>query len=176
MNLEQYIAYLTEEAKKPDNPYWIDLAYQSLQKGWYREILGRSNNEIYLMRFWINEPKPGTKGSHSSRNSLLLHHFLKPDDDKHLHNHPWAGRSTILSGGYVEDSLDGLKTLKPFDSNMITADTYHCVKSIQPNTWSLVHTGDKEGEWGFLVDGEHIHYLDYLNDIDEVRSQANQLV
>jgi hypothetical protein len=175
MNLEQYIAYLNAEVKKDDRPYWIDLAHQSMQKGWFREILGRNNDEIYLVRFWVNEPKANTKGSYSSRNSLLLHHFLKPDDDKHLHNHPWAGRSTILSGGYVEETKAGLKTVKPFDSNMINADTYHCVKSIEPNTWSLVHTGDKEGEWGFLVDGVHHHYMDYLDDIDAIRTEANKI-
>ena len=163
MNLEQYFSYLNKEASKADQPYWINLAHQSLQKGWYREIVGRHATDIYLMRFWISEPQINKKGSFSSRNSLLLHHFLKPDDDSHLHNHPWTGRSTILSGGYIEETMEGLKKVKPLDSNCITADKYHRVKSIENNTWSLVHTGDKEGEWGFLVDGVHQHYMDYLN-------------
>jgi hypothetical protein len=162
MNLEQYLSYLTEKGSNADRPYWIDMALQAVQKGRYRAIHGRQNDEIYLMRFWINEPVANTKGSLSSRNSLLLHHFLKPDDDTHLHNHPWTGRSTILSGGYVEETLAGIQEVKPMDSNVITADRYHRVKSIEDNTWSLVHTGDKEGEWGFLVDGVHEHYMDYL--------------
>ncbi len=169
MTLEEYIYWLDNEVKKVDRPYWIDLAHKSLQKGWCREILGRHDDDIYLMRFWLNKPQPNTKGSYSSRNSLLLHHFLKPDDDKHLHNHPWAGRSTILSGGYVEETEEGLNTVKPFDSNMITSDKYHCVKAIEPNTWSLVHTGDKESEWGFLVDGVHQHYVDYLEEAAQTR-------
>ncbi|MCM8530694.1 MAG: hypothetical protein NE330_05985 [Lentisphaeraceae bacterium] len=164
MNLEQYFSYLKNEAAKEDKPYWIDLAHQSLQKGWYREILGRHSEDIYLVRFWLSEPKANTKGSYSSRNSLLLHHFLKPDDDAHLHNHPWTGISTILSGGYVEETLAGVQEMKALQSNSITADKYHRIKSLEDNTWSLVHTGDKEGEWGFLVDGEHIHYMEYLDD------------
>lgn len=164
MTLEQYLPSLKEEAAKIDSPYWIKLAWESVEKGWYRTILGRHNEDIYLARFWLNPPQPNTKGSFSSRNSLLLHHFLKPDDDSHLHNHPWTGRSTILSGGYVEETLAGLQTVKPMDSNVITSDRYHRINYIEDNTWSLVHTGDKEGEWGFLVDGEHIHYMDYLEE------------
>ena len=171
MTLEQYILWLENEVKNVARPYWIDLAHQSFKKGWYREILGRHDDDIYLMRFWINQPQANTKGSYSSRNSLLLHHFLKPDDDKHLHNHPWAGRSTILSGGYVEETQEALKTVKAFDSNMITSDKYHCVKSIDPNTWSLVHTGDKESEWGFLVNGVHQHYVDYLEEAAQTRTK-----
>lgn len=163
MNLEEYLSYLTDIGSKVDRPYWINLALNSLEKNWYRTILGRQSDDIYLVRFWLNEPRENTKGSFSSRNSLLLHHFLKPDDDSHLHNHPWTGRSTILSGGYVEETLEGIQEVKPMDSNVITADRYHRIKSIEDNTWSLVHTGDKEGEWGFLVDGKHQHYMDYLS-------------
>ena len=173
MNLEQYFSYLNEEVNKSDSPYWLNIAHQSMQKGWYRAILGRRNEDIYLMRFWVNEPKKNTKGSYSSRNSLLLHHFLKPDDDDHLHNHPWTGRSTILSGGYQEETLEGIQKVKPMDSNVITADKYHRVKSIEDNTWSLVHTGDKEGEWGFLVDGTHHHYMDYLDERPETGVPAS---
>ena len=162
MNLEEYLPYLAAEASKPDRPYWVDLAYESVKKSRYRAIHGRHSEEIYLMRFWLNEPKANAKGSFSSRNSLLLHHFLRPDDDQHLHNHPWTGRSTILSGGYVEETVEGLQTVKPMDSNVITADRYHRIKTIEDNTWSLVHTGDKEGEWGFWVDGVHVDYMEYL--------------
>ena len=170
MNLEQYFSYLNNEASKEDRPYWVDIAQQSLKKGWYREILGRNTDDIYLMRFWISEPQANTKGSYSSRNSLLLHHFLKPDDDAHLHNHPWTGISTVLSGGYMEKTLEGVKEVKALETNSITADKYHCITSIQDNTWSLVHTGDKEGEWGFLVNGVHQHYMEYLNDAQTVRT------
>ena len=163
MNLEQYFSYLNAEASKEGRDYWIYMAHQSLHKGWYREILGRHTDDIYLMRFWLSEPQNNTKGSFSSRNSLLLHHFLKPDDDSHLHNHPWTGRSTVLSGGYVEETEDGISQVKPMDCNFITAKKYHRIRSIEHNTWSLVHTGEKEGEWGFLVDGVHQHYMDYLN-------------
>lgn len=34
--------------------------------------------------------------------NLYLHLFLRPDDDRALHDHPWASCSIVLAGGYFE--------------------------------------------------------------------------
>lgn len=34
--------------------------------------------------------------------SLYLHQILRSDDDRALHDHPWATLSIILDGGYIE--------------------------------------------------------------------------
>lgn len=37
--------------------------------------------------------------------NLYLHLFLRPDDDRALHDHPWAWVSWLLSGTYVEHTI-----------------------------------------------------------------------
>lgn len=34
--------------------------------------------------------------------NIYYHEFLRSDEDRALHDHPWASMSVILSGGYVE--------------------------------------------------------------------------
>src|SRR6185312_6999729 len=40
-------------------------------------------------------------------NNVYLHRFLRSDDDRALHDHPWDNRSWVLSGEYVEHLQDG---------------------------------------------------------------------
>lgn len=37
--------------------------------------------------------------------NLYLHHFLRDDDDRALHDHPWAWCSLVLAGGYYEHTI-----------------------------------------------------------------------
>lgn len=37
--------------------------------------------------------------------NLYLHHFLRDDDDRALHDHPWAWCSYVLAGGYYEHTI-----------------------------------------------------------------------
>src|SRR4051795_4015193 len=48
----------------------------------------------YLVRWWV-----------IPRNrffNVYLHKFLRDDDDRALHDHPWISLSFILRGGYIE--------------------------------------------------------------------------
>lgn len=56
----------------------------------------------YLLRWWI-----------IPRNrffNIYLHKFLGSDDDRALHDHPWASCSIILKGGYLEHIPKNRKT------------------------------------------------------------------
>ena len=67
-----------------------------------RRVIGNADGD-YLHRFaarwmgWLPGDKP--------RNvSAYLHHFLRPDGDRELHNHPWTWAfSIVLWGGYTEE-------------------------------------------------------------------------
>lgn len=37
--------------------------------------------------------------------NVYLHQFLRDDDDRALHDHPWLSCSVILDGGYVEHTI-----------------------------------------------------------------------
>lgn len=52
----------------------------------------------YLRRWWL-----------IPRNrffNVYLHQFLRSDDDRALHDHPWANASILLRGGYIEHTID----------------------------------------------------------------------
>lgn len=59
-------------------------------------VIGDPSNP-YLRRWWV-----------IPRNrwfNVYLHHFLRDDDDRALHDHPWHWCSILLSGGYVEHTI-----------------------------------------------------------------------
>jgi hypothetical protein len=98
---------------------------------------------------------------------LLLHQIHRADADPYLHNHPWrTARFLILSGGYVEERLTGgfivERMLLPGDWNEIDADTFHRVREVLPNTWTLGIVGERCQDWGFLVDGVLIPSAEYF--------------
>ena len=37
--------------------------------------------------------------------NVYLHQFLRDDDDRALHDHPWAWLSVLLSGSYIEHTI-----------------------------------------------------------------------
>lgn len=50
----------------------------------------------YMDRTWITEPAPGKSCA------ARVHHVLRSDHDRALHDHPWHNASIVLSGGYWE--------------------------------------------------------------------------
>lgn len=98
---------------------------------------------------------------------VLLHRIWREDTDRHMHNHPWrSARFLILSGGYVEERLvDGatrVRVLAPGDVNTLYADTFHRVRTVFPNTWTLGLVGDRVQDWGFLIDGAVVPHAQYF--------------
>lgn len=97
---------------------------------------------------------------------LYLHHFIAPDE-RVFHDHPWGFQSTILHGGYVEriQTSDGVE----YDTRRIVGETFvknahdrHYIKSVQPDTWTLILTKEYERNWGFWIDwNSFVPHQDY---------------
>lgn len=140
-----------------------------------REIV--EDNTLYLERFCL-------LGDMQARHawlpfSVYLHHFVRPDSDRALHNHPWPWAvSFVLSGGYLEARKATLleSVLSPLEElthrahggvlqtrwlhagavNIIRGDTFHRVAELSSKapTWTLFVVGRKEQAWGFDVPGQ----------------------
>ena len=88
--------------------------------------------------------------------NIYLHHILRSDDDRALHDHPFANLSVILTGGYTEIlPTKGATTLKvrrisgemvfrwPASAHRLSIeDPRYCA-------WTLFITGPRVREWGF---------------------------
>jgi hypothetical protein len=96
---------------------------------------------------------------------VFLHRIYKEDSDRHLHNHPWTtSQSFVLWGGYRENLHNRpARWLFAGRWNRITAETYHQITNVLPNTWTLFFAGYRDREWGFLVDGQHVKWTTYLH-------------
>lgn len=49
----------------------------------------------YMRRWYLTR-------QHRLLNNIYLHHILRSDDDRALHDHPWWNVSVVLRGGYYE--------------------------------------------------------------------------
>lgn len=112
--------------------------------------------------------------------NVYLHQFLKSDDDRALHDHPWRNVSIILSGDYIEwtyaDQTKPERGLRfgireAGDVIERTAETLHRVELLGTGSvWTLFITGPIRRKWGFLVDGKWIPHDEYAEVIDGVSS------
>jgi hypothetical protein len=100
----------------------------------------------YLERYTLRELQDGSM--------VYLHHFVRGDEDRELHSHPWSGRSTILVGGYREERRlsDGSVfsyDLKPGMTNTLLPDTFHRVDLYDETCWTLFEVTARCQSWGF---------------------------
>lgn len=146
------------------------------------------DDEPYLDRYYIAGPMPESLAELWPENerprarlgwlrrTWYLHRFHRPDEDRHLHNHPWSAVGLILHGSYIERRIElgvtlnaeGTRTLVPGNKQVIDPNTYHAVVELldadgrlSNEVWTLFGTGPKVQSWGYLVDGEHVPWREY---------------
>lgn len=127
-------------------------------------IITAAENEPYLARHYIFKkdwvPQRLRPYLHWVP-SIFIHEFLRGDNEREVHNHPWkTSFSIILAGGYVEERMAVVggerkivtRTLRPGMLNVIRADDFHRVALLDgKTTWTLFVAGERTGElWGFL--------------------------
>ena len=96
--------------------------------------------------------------------NIYLHHFLRSDDDRALHDHPYWNVSLLLSGAYLEHTIaaGGVHRRAMFyqgDFKFRTAKMAHRIELFEiddPVTgkelvpcWSLFITGPRVRDWFF---------------------------
>lgn len=94
---------------------------------------------------------------------VWLHRFLRNDSERHVHDHPFAALSVVLTGGYTEEIAtpfaDDFHLCDFVDRrapalNWIGARKRHRIVSVAPNTWTLMLVGRRHGRgWWFYDDG-----------------------
>ena len=125
----------------------------------------------YLLRWWV-----------IPRNrffNIYLHKFMRSDDDRALHDHPWANLSVVLRGAYVE-VLPANANGWPFDTRLRSvlrtrgaivwrrAEDAHRVLLIAGHDgkpmpcWSLFFTGRVVRQWGFWCPQGWRYYRDFV--------------
>jgi hypothetical protein len=87
--------------------------------------------------------------------NIYIHKFLRSDDDRALHDHPWANASFILANEYAEHRIEqgGVNTRtmhRAGDWNFrASGKIAHRVELTNGPCWTLFLTGPNYREWGF---------------------------
>lgn len=114
------------------------------------------DGNVHLIRYkLINTPFGG----------IYIHRFMRPDMDRHMHDHPWNFATFILNGSYTElfDPLPNLYGMSPgptykrywrkLSFHRMHTNQAHMVTKISNYTplITLVFVGPKKDDWGFYT-------------------------
>ena len=103
--------------------------------------------------------------------NIYLHQFIRDDEDRALHDHPWANLSCLLIGQYIEHTIDAggvhkrhtysagdLKFRAPWHAHRVELLKGPSPRRDDPDqpipSWSLFITGPVQHGWGFHCPGE----------------------
>lgn len=109
-------------------------------------IIGGAQNP-YMRRWYLVPRNPFL--------SVYLHHFLRSDDDRALHDHPWPNCSLILRGTYTEHTIQagGIHRRQIYvagDWRLRPSGRFaHRIELHAGKCWTLFIRGPKYREWGF---------------------------
>lgn len=86
--------------------------------------------------------------------NVYVHQFLRDDDDRALHDHPWVNISLLLQGSYVEHTIRkggvNVRTRRVAgDMKLRLPSAAHRVELDAGPCWTLFVTGPRVREWGF---------------------------
>lgn len=171
-------------------PAVADWIIRRAQRTPYAPITG-PDGSLYMGRWWLFNPygKGATGETTPARwqwlPSVRVHHIVRPDSDRHLHNHPWNARTVVLRGWYSEErpwvTLTEREAVRQAGLVLVGTDVrgsffrdrsytgrllfgqYHRISAVSPGgVWTLFFTWRKRGTWGFDVDGVKVPWREYL--------------
>ncbi|AZF37751.1 hypothetical protein C4J88_2971 [Pseudomonas sp. R4-39-08] len=150
----------------------------------YLHIMSADGTEMYMGRWWLFNPY--SRETHKPALwwcpwSFRVHHIMRPDEDRDLHDHPWNARTIILEGWYTEqrllDSEDpvlsglnvpaGAQATEYIDRHAgdtarLNHGEYHRIDELSPGgVYTLFITSKWRGDWGFLVNGVKVPWRTY---------------
>lgn len=148
---------------------------------------------LQTVKRWINNHSNRRIGTYMSRWYIIppqwnlpicvrLQHIKRADAERIPHNHPYAFKSIVLKGWYVEEQVEDFTELapghelmafayrtirhEPFKVFRIAQEKYHrLIMMSKGGVWTLIwHPRKaKESAWGYLdVDGTHIPHDEYV--------------
>lgn len=140
---------------------------------WVRQLVNRkpfvigSGDVPYLLRWYLIPRNPYL--------NVYLHKFLRSDEDRALHDHPWWFVSMVLKGSYWEHREGKVKQRQEGSIAIRPASTLHRVElnadgpmpgshviAEQP-CWTLIATGPKVREWGFKCPKGWVHWKEFTH-------------
>lgn len=82
--------------------------------------------------------------------AIRLHHFIRSDDKRHMHDHGWSFITMVISGSYTDVSSAGRDVLKRYSIRYRPAEHKHYVDVAPGGCWTVLITGPmkENGDFG----------------------------
>jgi hypothetical protein len=122
-----------------------------------KRVIVNCDRDPYLIRWYILRWK---------RVGLFLHKFIRSDEDRALHDHPWAFLVIPIWRGYHEHSVNGVRRVWPLIGARFRPATYrHRVELIGGRpSWSLFIRFRRLRDWGFWNGENFTQWADWWRD------------
>jgi hypothetical protein len=136
----------------------------------------------YMLRWWLtpwsglNRNIPDDKKTLwqaflSKLPAVYLHQILRSDDDRALHDHPWANISIVLLGSYVEHTIaaGGIQSrARRLQGDVVIrrAKAAHRLEIDEGYCWSLFITFARVRHWGFHCPKGWVHWRAFTDPKD----------
>ena len=129
------------------------------------DVVIGGNERPYLLRWFVIPRNPVF--------NIYLHCFLRSDDDRALHDHPWMNCSILLDGRYVEHQIEAGGIHRRHQRQ--AGDWYvrwsgrlaHRIELTDGPCWTLFITGPRYRKWGFhCPDKGWVHWRLFTNPQD----------
>lgn len=101
----------------------------------------------YLLRWYLIPRNPVF--------NVYLHKFMRSDDDRALHDHPWPNASFLLLGSYIEHRIlaGGVHSRRVLRAGQWRirwlGRVAHRIELYDGPCWTLFITGPRYRKWGF---------------------------
>ena len=121
-------------------------------------VIGLPDDPYMLRWFWI------------PRNrffNVYVHRVLRDDDDRALHDHPWASLSLMVEAGLLEEYQAGsgerhLRAIEPMQWVYRDARFAHRLMVRDAPALTVFMTGPCFRQWGFLCPQGWRHWKDFV--------------
>ena len=138
---------MSDPIAEPRRRNLLNLAHQAMLAP--PDFIIGGSEDPYLLR-WHLTPRGDGPG-------IYVHHFLRSDDDRALHDHPYASTSILLEGSYLEHLPGGVAVMRNQGETVSRdAETPHRVELLPRATGEGLHPvttmflcGPRVRDWGF---------------------------
>ena len=149
------------------HPWLINLIIKSAAKRPYYHIGDYMHRWWLTPSFLLTKDEDGYSIPYSWLPTILkcrVHHIMRADEDRHLHDHPADNRSIILRGYYDEQDIFGRSNLRAKGQTIFRrAECFHKIAYVSSRgVWTLWFLSERKNDWGFLVEGRKISWKTYL--------------
>lgn len=94
--------------------------------------------------------------------SIRVHQWIRSDDKRYFHDHPWSFLTVVLRGGYTDVSPTGRDVLTAGSIRYRRAQHQHYVDVPPGGALTLLVTTAPFRNWGFWVKGRFLRPLRYF--------------